>query len=99
MSHLTEEIRKQAILLQTGCYHIERIVRIEFDDCLKVGNPNTDANVTRLNQLGNIDKLCTRIRQCCEEIEICLGIAEDMEASDEDSGHRRQTAEAQASGQ
>jgi hypothetical protein len=84
MSHLIDEIRKHAILIATNRYHIQQLVRQEFDSALGDNNPNTEQNVTRLTMLGNIDKLCRVIKNRGEEIEVCLDIIKDIEKEAED---------------
>jgi len=94
MSYLIDGIRKQVTLMQSCCYNIEQMAKQEFEKCLEVDNPNTDTNVAKLNQIDNIAKLCEMVKNRCGEMEICLGIAEDMEASNEDSEYRGQTVKA-----
>jgi len=96
MSYLTDEIRRQLALVQTCCYNIDQMCRREFEKCLEASNPNTDANVTRLDQLGNIGKLCETVKMRCVEMEVCLGIAEDMEANSGDSRYSSNTDRRQA---
>jgi len=79
MSYHTDEIRKKIALIQTCCYHIDQLARQEHANILKLPGPTTDSNVTRLDQMGNVERLVKMIRNRCEEVEICLEVAEDME--------------------
>ena len=79
MSHLTNEVRKKIRLVQSCCYNIDKMARQEHNETLDTSNPTTDGNVTRLDQLGNIGWLAKRVQSRCEEMLICLEIAEDME--------------------
>jgi len=82
MSYLIDEMRKQLTLMQTCCYNIEQIARKAFENALySPDNPNTDNNVALLVQIDNVAKLCGMVRNRCNEMEICLGVAEDMETS------------------
>jgi hypothetical protein len=93
VSYLTDEIRKQVALIQTCCYNIEQMAKQAFESALyKTDNPNTDENVVLLSQIGNIDMLCKSVKIRCDEMEICLGVAEDMEKEASGGNSRQDTA-------
>jgi len=79
MSYHTNEIRKKVALIQTCCYHMDRLARQEHVSILELPDPTTTGCTVRLDQMGNVGKLIELIQNRCEEIGICLEIAEDME--------------------
>jgi len=85
MSYITDQMKKQLIALENARYHIEQLARKELQDSLdKPENPNTDINVARLTQIGNIGLMCESIQKWSETVRVCLSIMEDTEEEAED---------------
>ena len=74
-----KEFKQKLIVLNNCLANIRNLAREKLNEDLTHFDMNSKAGTTRLDMLGNIDRLVEGMQLTASEIEICIGIAEDME--------------------